>query len=195
MPTTKSTKKTKPTMTKTVTPDPVVTDTDTEVQTTDVDSSEVDTVSIVLKRMAARRAEIMSLQRQDRADSRVLEKLYASEIRTLRKKRQRGGGTGEKKEPSGFAKPTEISPELRKFLGVPENTLLARTDVTKRITDYISEHKLQNPENKREILFKKDKAFQKLINMEAETKDELTYFNLQRCIKHHFPKKTKAGTA
>ena len=176
--------------------EPVVTDTEAEVteeSITDGDVSsgeETETVMSISKRMATRRAQILSLQREDRADARLLERHYQQEIRELRKKKSRrsqsGGSSTSKKAPSGFAKPTEISSDLRKFLDVPDDTLLARTDVTKRITTYIKEKDLQNPDNRREIF--PDEKLRKLIDIPKEYDNKLTYFNLQRCIKHHFPK-------
>ena len=89
-----------------------------------------------------------------------------------------------KRPPSGFAKPTIISLELCNFLGKPEGTEMARTEVTKFLTQYIAEHKLQDQSNRRKIL--PDKPLQKLLN--ANTEDEVTYFNLQKYMKVHFPK-------
>jgi len=176
--------------------EPVATDTETEVTEESItdggDSSgeETETVMSISKRMATRRAQILSLQREDRTDARLLERHYQQEIRELRKKKSRrsqsGGGSTSKKAPSGFAKPTAISSDLRKFLDVPDDTLLARTDVTKRITTYIKEQDLQNPDNRREIF--PDEKLRKLIDIPKEYDNKLTYFNLQRCIKHHFPK-------
>jgi hypothetical protein len=40
-----------------------------------------------------------------------------------------------KREPSGFARPSRISTELSSFLGVSPNTRLARTQVTKLLTE------------------------------------------------------------
>ena len=55
------------------------------------------------------------------------------------------------KPPSGFAKPGPISPELAKFLGLGEDELIARTEVTKRITEYCKKHDLQKKEDGRHI--------------------------------------------
>jgi len=85
---------------------------------------------------------------------------------------------------SGIVKPTDVSEEICQFMNQPKGTKLARTQVTKFLTDYIKEHNLQNPENKREI-----KPDDKLKNLLKITEGEvLTYFNLQTKLKHHFPK-------
>lgn len=192
----KSKSKSKSSVKTEVVAEPVVTESEAEVTeetiTDGAESSgeETETVMTISKRMATRRAQILSLQREDRADARLLERHYQQEIRELRRKKSRrsqsGGGSTSKKAPSGFAKPTEISSDLRKFLNVPDDMLLARTDVTKRITTYIKEKDLQNPDNRREIF--PDDKLRKLIDIPKEYDNKLTYFNLQRCIKHHFPK-------
>ena len=93
-----------------------------------------------------------------------------------------------KRAPSGFAKPSDISTELCDFLQMPSGSQLARTEVTKHITRYIREHNLQNPENKRHIL--PDAKLGSLLNVSDS--DEVTYFNLQKYMKHHFPKSLSA---
>lgn len=98
------------------------------------------------------------------------------------RKKQKGGNSN--RSPSGFAKPADISDELANFLGVAKGTKLARTDVTKRLTTYIKEHDLQNPENKREIF--PDAKLSKIIKIPEKYNDQLTYFNFQACFKHHF---------
>jgi len=86
------------------------------------------------------------------------------------------------KKLSGFAKPTSVSAELANFLGLHENELIARTEVTKRINTYVKEHNLQNSENKREIVL--DETLKALINPPDDI--QLTFFNLQKYIKHHY---------
>jgi chromatin remodeling complex protein RSC6 len=107
--------------------------------------------------------------------------------------KKRGGGrksnldaNGEVREhkPSGFAKPTLLSKELCAFLNVPEDTMLPRTQVTRKITDYVKENKLYNETDKRTIVA--DDVLIKLLNLSST--DTLTYFNLQTHMKHHFMK-------
>ena len=89
------------------------------------------------------------------------------------------------KPPSGFAKPGPISDELRAFLNLPKGELIARTEVTKKITEYCKEHNLQKTEDKRSI--KTDAALKKLLRLNKN--DELTFFNLQKYMKVHYPNK------
>lgn len=89
--------------------------------------------------------------------------------------------------PSGFVKPAPISKELADFLGKPEGTEMARTDVTREINKYIRAHDLQDKENGRKII--PDKALSDLLKIENDV--NLTYFNLQRYMGPHFPKQIK----
>ena len=92
------------------------------------------------------------------------------------------------KPPSGFAKPGPISDELAKFLGLQKGEEIARTEVTKRITAYCKEHNLQKQEDKRQI--NADTSLKKLLRLNKG--DELTFFNLQKYMKVHYPKKENA---
>ena len=86
------------------------------------------------------------------------------------------------KPPSGFAKPGPISEELRKFLDLEKDTLIARTEVTKRITLYCKKHSLQQDEDKRNI--NADATLTKLLRLGKD--DKLTFFNLQKFMKVHY---------
>ena len=56
--------------------------------------------------------------------------------------------------------------------------------------NYCKEHNLQNFDDKRIIL--PDKSLQKLLRIKKS--DQLTYFNLQKYMKHHFPKKSVSAS-
>ena len=113
-----------------------------------------------------------------------LEKRLAREKKVVEKKirtKPRRSSTGL----NGFSKPGPVSDEMRKFLSLGKDDLIARTQVTKRITTYCIENNLQNQSDKRIIL--PDKALTKLLNIPKG--EELTYFNLQKYMKVHFANK------
>ena len=87
-------------------------------------------------------------------------------------------------KPTGFVKPTIISDELAMFLGEPLGTEMSRVDVSKKINKYIEKNGLQDSENGRNI--NPDEKLRNLLRLKEE--DELTYFNLQKYMKHHFIK-------
>ena len=87
---------------------------------------------------------------------------------------------------SGFAKPGPVSDELRKFLGLSKDELISRTQVTRKFTDYCKEHNLQNGPDKRVI--NPDKTVMKLLRLDKNS-EPLTFFNLQKYMKVHYPNK------
>ena len=130
-------------------------------------------------------------------DMRKLEKRVIREQKEASKKSRKRVNTAllvtdkPKRAPSGFAKPSDISQELCVFLEKPVGTQMARTEVTRYVTAYIKNHCLQNPENKRHII--PDQKLKKLLN--SQTSDEVTYFNLQKYMKHHYPKSVSCTTS
>jgi upstream activation factor subunit UAF30 len=54
-----------------------------------------------------------------------------------------------KRATSAFLKPLQPSPELAVIVG---SAPLPRPEVVSRVWEYIKKHKLQNPQNKREIM-------------------------------------------
>jgi len=91
-------------------------------------------------------------------------------------------------KPHGFAIPSKVSLELCLFMEKNPGTLIARTEVTKKLTEYITTHKLQNPENKRQII--PDAKLMILLGEDA--KDVfLTHFTMQKYMNRHFEKKVK----
>ena len=122
-----------------------------------------------------------------KSEYRALEKKWARELKLAQKqssKRKRKAGN---RAPSGFVKPTRISDELAKFLDKPAGTEMARTDVTRDVNKYIRAHNLQDKENGRKI--NADSKLATLLKLKKT--DELTYFNLQKYMSHHFAKANK----
>lgn len=144
--------------------------------------------------LMTRLSEFKTLYTGITSDLRRLQKNMNKYIREANKRSRRPKSSDPnrpKRPPSGFAKPALISNELCSFLGVKSGTEMARTEVTKHLTTYIKEHNLQDQENKRKIL--PDSALQKLLNVTPS--DEVTYFNLQKFMKVHFPKSGAAVAA
>ena len=107
-------------------------------------------------------------------------------------KKRRAKSDGESTHSNSvFLQPSKISPALAKFCGVSSDTMLSRTESTRKIAAYIKEHDLQNPENRREI--RADATLTALFALTSE--DKLNYFNLQRYIKPHFIKEIKPEVA
>ena len=76
---------------------------------------------------------------------------------------------------SAFAKPLTPSPELEAVIGAGP---YPRTEVVKKLWEYIKKHDLQNPKNKRNIL-----ADDKLKLVFG--KDEVTMFEMTKIVSGH----------
>ena len=148
---------------------------------------EVDEVMLITKDFNSfleKLQQVNSLLSSLKTDFRALEKKTTREFKQVQKqnaKRKRKQGN---RSPSGFVKPTLISNELASFLGKANGVEMARTEVTREINNYIRQHSLQDKSNGRKI--NADKKLSTLLNLKKD--DELTYFNLQKFMSHHFAK-------
>ena len=148
----------------------------------DVEQSVAEDFGVFMSKMQGLSSQFSALRNEFRS----LEKKAMRELKNARKKsaqRQRKSGN---RSPSGFVKPTLITDELANFLGKDKGSEMARTEVTREINKYIRAHKLQDPENGRKI--NPDSKLEKLLKIPKG--EVLTYFNLQRYMSPHFPKKT-----
>jgi chromatin remodeling complex protein RSC6 len=140
----------------------------------------------VLTKLQSAQALLVSI----RSEVNELKRQHARELRAANKANKRRK-TNANRAPSGFVKPTLISNELAAFLGRPEGSVLARTEVTREVNAYIRTQKLQDKDNGRKI--NPDAKLLKLLKLKKG--DELTYFNLQKYMAAHFAKSSAAPAA
>ena len=117
------------------------------------------------------------------AQVKVIEKTVKKQMRQLEREVLKNKNKGNRKA-SGFAVPTKISNDLCKFMGKPEGSEMARTEVTKYIIHYIQSNNLPDKVNKKVI--NPDNALKSLLDVKPT--DEVTYFNLQKYMNKHFVK-------
>jgi chromatin remodeling complex protein RSC6 len=153
----------------------VVIQSETPAQDTSV-SARLNDITLKLQQLTTLTATIKS-------DFKTLDRSLIKELKTAHKASSKKKVSGNR-QPSGFVKPTKISVELSEFLGKPLGTEMARTEVSKEINAYIRSNSLQDKDNGRKII--PNDPLRKLLNIQSD--DELTYFNLQRYMKHHFIK-------
>jgi len=89
-----------------------------------------------------------------------------------------------KRTASGFAKPTLLSDEMYDFLGLSKGTLVGRNDVTRKLNEYVLANNLRDVKDRR--ILTPDSKMRTLLNIKEG--DSLSYFNIQKYIKHHFVK-------
>lgn len=145
-----------------------------------------DQFASLLAQLTSLRSQLTTVTTQVRMLSKRADRELKQAQKVGRKKRKTGN-----RAPSGFVKPTKISSELAAFLNKPKGTEMARTEVTREINNYIREHKLQDPKNGRHIIA--DSKLKKLLKLTS--KDNLTYFNLQRYMSPHFAKASSTASA
>jgi chromatin remodeling complex protein RSC6 len=148
-----------------------------------VDEDNVDRFATILTKLQSWQADIKEAILTVKALQKEHNKLKTQ--KGGRKGRKNSGANaagGEKRNPSGFAKPTNLSDELCDFLGIARGSSLARTEVTRIINQYVKDNKLQNAEDRRMIV--PDAKLKTIVTLGKD--DKLTYFNLQSFIKRHF---------
>ena len=87
---------------------------------------------------------------------------------------------------NGFNKKEVLSEALCSFLELPAGSMLARPEVTKKISEYVKANGLQNG--------KEIKLDTRLFNL-LQTTESVTYFTLQRHLKVHFIRNTDPSTS
>lgn len=157
-----------------------------EVEVVVNESNDVTSINSGFTDFITRFQGLMSQFNSLKGELKLLERKTVKQLKVVQKinNKKKKKGT---RAPSGFVKPAPISNELAKFLGKPEGSEMARTDVTREINKYIRAHNLQDKENGRKII--PDKSLTELLKLPTDV--NLTYFNLQRYMGPHFPKQPK----
>jgi upstream activation factor subunit UAF30 len=84
-------------------------------------------------------------------------------------------------ENNSFNRPLKISEKLRSFLNLGPNDTISRSDVTKRINQYATEHNLKDGQK-----IKMDDKLNDLLQPPEGI--AITYLNIQRYMKNHYIK-------
>jgi chromatin remodeling complex protein RSC6 len=87
------------------------------------------------------------------------------------------------KKPSAFMKPVQVSDALAEIVG---HGPMARTEVTKKLWDYIKKHKLQSHNNKRNIV--PDQKLGKVLG-----NSEIDMFKMTSKVSKHLKEAEMAG--
>tara|TARA_A100001015_G_scaffold32772_1_gene36351 strand:- start:17 stop:454 length:438 start_codon:yes stop_codon:yes gene_type:complete len=134
----------------------------------------------VLATIGTLKGQINSLQQQIKKLDIDLRKDFEKKYKDIEKRKNKNHN----RKPSGFAKPSKISEDLANFMNKDKQELVARTEATRYIIEYIRKSDLQNKNDRRKI--EADENLKKLLGITE--KEELTYFNLQKYMNKHFVK-------
>lgn len=88
---------------------------------------------------------------------------------------------------NGFNRPLKISDTLRSFLGLSAEDLICRSDVTRRINEYVTINGLKHPENGRVIIL--DEKMKELLQPPEGL--QITFLNIQKYLSPHYEKIVK----
>ena len=160
----------------------------TEVETvlaTKVESSS-DQLKVILSSLNEQSGNMKMLMNTVRGVLKDVEK-QSKELEKLRNKKTRGKTERAANAlPSGITKPVAISDELAMFLKVAIGTLVPRNEVTKGVSTYVKENDLSDPANKQRFILDERPAAKVLRTLLGNPSEDVTYFNLQRYLKHHY---------
>lgn len=142
----------------------------TEVETMNNDATEpeTETPENTIETFLEKLDELNALTRWFNRQGRTI-------IRKSTKSRRRNTSTNAK---SGFAVPVKVAATLAEFLNVNPNEHMPRTEVTKRLTQYIKSNSLQCEDNKK--LFVCDEKLAKVFSIAAGT--QTNWFEMQKFL-------------
>jgi chromatin remodeling complex protein RSC6 len=114
---------------------------------------------------------------------RTLEKQVRKELKSVTKvvKAKTKSKPKTDRAPSGFAKPTKV-------------TEIARTEVTKSLSQYIKTNNLQEKGENSKNKINPDEKLKTLLGLSSEETENLTYFTIQKYMNKHFIKSPKSET-
>lgn len=191
-------------------PAPVATETVEQTSTEQVveattEASLAPTVAQRIEQLIKTRQEQLEATKREIVTLRRLLREHQNELKEAskrgRKKKVQRDNTKPRK-PSGFAEPVLVSDTLYDFLsrfGIKKGSLVARTEVTKHVIEYIKKNNLQNPERRREIV--PDATLATVFGPAMERRDPedsdspmvYSYMKLQKYLTQHFPKRKTAS--
>ena len=95
------------------------------------------------------------------------------------------------KKVSALQRPVSISNELCDFLGFEKDTEHSRQEVTTVINKFIKDKNLQDPDNRRYIKLDGSPEADSLKKLLRDPDQPVTFFNIQRYLKPHYPLSAK----
>jgi chromatin remodeling complex protein RSC6 len=163
--------------------------TETEVKNTE---SEVEVVVDPMVRQLSSMAELLDTLMKTSKSLTTEMKALTKDVNKLRlskggKKQKRVVNPDAPRKLGALEKPVPITDELADFLGLTKGEMYSRQQVTQSINKYVKDKDLQNPENRRYILLESEAGL-KLKALLRDPDQPLTFFNIQRYLKVHYPK-------
>ena len=166
--------------------------TETETVQTPVET-EVEVVVDPMVRQLSTMAELLDTLAKTSKSLTLEMKALTKDVNKLRvskaggKKQKRVVNPDTPRKLGALEKPVPISEELAEFLGLTKGEMYSRQQVTQGVNKFVKDNDLQNPENRRYILLESEAGL-KLKSLLRDPDQPLTFFNIQRYLKVHYPK-------
>ena len=125
--------------------------------------------------------EIAAIRSEIKALTKIVRKIRATqEDPTGEKAKSRAAN-------NGFNRTLQISPKLKEFLKLSDEETVSRSEVTRRINQYITTNGLKHPDNGRMIIL--DDALRDLLQPPDGV--QVTFLNIQKYLSPHYIKTPK----
>lgn len=124
------------------------------------------------------KSELQTIRNELKGIMKLIRKIRATqEDPTGEKSRQKAAN-------NGFNRKISITPDFASFLGIDKSEKISRSDGTRRVSAYIKENNLNDPNNGRVII--PNDRLRKLLNIDLN--EELTFLNIQKYLSKHYLK-------
>ena len=138
----------------------------------------IETITVTKKTLAGLLAQVKGLEK------------WAKKLD--KSKRKKVYDPNKKPNTSGINKPypiPELTQELKEFMGSDDGEMISRVDVLRHVCEYVKEHDLQNPEDKKKIL--PDDTLKAVFQDLKEDGAFLSYTTIMKHVTKHFPSSKK----
>ena len=166
--------------------------TETETSQTPVET-DVEVVVDPMVRQLSTMAELLDTLSKTSKSLTLEMKALTKDVNKLRvskaggKKQKRVVNPDTPRKLGALEKPVPITEELAEFLGLVKGEMYSRQHITQAVNKFVKDNDLQNPENRRYILLESEAGL-KLKSLLRDPDQPLTFFNIQRYLKVHYPK-------
>jgi chromatin remodeling complex protein RSC6 len=132
-----------------------------------------------------RRANKETYRKQTQALGDVLTKIKTVEKGCKVTKRAPVSPEEAAKRAAGLLRPVQLSAELCSFLNVPSGTKLPRTEVVKRIAEYVRSNGIADPSDGRWFVLNKSPSGASLADLLGNPPERQGYFTLNKYLNRH----------
>jgi len=150
----------------------------------------VDTSTDLLTQFEYHQKSLIEINKLLRSELKNVQELKKKFKQHTKKSRRKKSSSGKKSTNSGIMKKLKVPKVLATFMG---SNAVSRVDVLKKVSSYVKDNVLQDPDDKRYIDLDDtlELVFPKLVDKTGD--DRLCFTSIMTHISHYFPKKGEPG--